>query len=120
MSVTNKPGPMQALVKKVFAREENRPPYPTYANAIDFTVVGMDVFMDVGAVEPESVQAAVLEQQSPEHGTPSVNLNVLFRFGMTIQTALLMHQKLSEMIKATTEQMAASMPTITASTKQED
>jgi hypothetical protein len=62
--------------------------------------------MDVGSVTPESVVAAVqTKQQSPE-ATPTVSLNVLYRFGMTLQTAQQMHQKLSQLIAAAQAQLA--------------
>ena len=48
--------------------------------------MGMDVLMDIGTAHPESIQAAVLvSQQSGREGLPLVDVNVQFRFGMTLQ-----------------------------------
>jgi hypothetical protein len=70
--------------------------------------MGMDIFMDVGAAQPESIQAAVLAIQNPDQGPALVNVNVQFRFGMTLQTAVQMHQRLTQMLQAAREQITAS------------
>jgi len=93
---------LQAGSKKVFSRGNDEPLYPTYTNAVEFAGLGMDVFMDVGAVAPESVQGALDATRKPgSEGRPTVNVSVLYRFAMTIQTAMVMHQRLTQLIDDT-------------------
>lgn len=114
MNSAIKSGQVQAESRKVFSRGDDDPPYPTYTNSVEFTAMGIDVFMDVGIAQPESIQAALQASQNPSQGAPIVNVNVLFRFGMTLQTAAQMHQRLTELLQATQEQIRIS----TAQTKQ--
>lgn len=109
MSSTTKTEQIQAASRKVFYRKNDDPPYPTYANAIEFTTMGMDIFMDVGAAHPESIQEAIRATQNPQDGPPHVDVSVQFRFGMTLQTAIQMHQRLTQMLQATQEQIKAAM-----------
>ena len=64
--------------------------------------MGMDIFMDVGTVSPESVNAAM--QASKTSGIPTVEFNVHHRFALTLQTAMLINQRLTELIKRSIEQ----------------
>src|SRR5665213_1916197 len=97
-------GALQAIAKRVYSHGSDDPPNPLFINAVEFTSMGMDVFMDTGVVRPESVAEAMGKQ--PPDDPAVVNFNVHFRFGMSIQTALQMHQKLSDMIQRTSQMMA--------------
>ena len=99
---------IQAASRKIFPDGHNGPLYPTYTNAVEFTAMGMDIFMDVGTVAPEAIQEA-LAKQTPETETPLVNLNVLYRFGMSVQTAIQLHEKLTELIQATHARIASNV-----------
>jgi hypothetical protein len=94
---------LQAASKKVFS--SNEVPYPVYTNAVEFTGMGVDIFMDVGVVSPESLQTAFEKNTAAPTPTPTVDFNVLYRFGMTLQTALQLHQRLSDIITATRKQL---------------
>jgi hypothetical protein len=98
------------MARRVFSRSEDHPPYPVYTNAIEFSGLGMDMFMDVGVVDPEAVSAAI--QDKPENGVPTVNVLVNFRFGMSLHTAAAMHQKLGELLKQSSAKLqeAARQP----------
>jgi hypothetical protein len=103
---------LQAASKKVFSHAPDDPPFPTYTNLVEFTGLGVDVFMDVGIVSPESVQSAMDDKRQPP-AVRTVNMNVLHRFGMTINTAILMYQKLGQLIDATKAQGEAVRETET-------
>jgi hypothetical protein len=102
-------GVLAAATRRVFSRSDNDPPIPTYVNAIEFTGLGMDVVMDVGIVSPESIiKARDRAAKEPESTAPAVvDLQVFFRFGMSLQTAVLAHQRLSQMLQMTQEQQEA-------------
>lgn len=106
---------LQAASKKVFSVGDNEPPYPTFTNVIEFSGAGVDVFMDIGSVAPEAIQAAIKtaeeSERSPENH-PIVNVHIIHRFAMTLQTAMQMHQRLSELIAMTTAQLQASVKQI--------
>jgi hypothetical protein len=102
------PQHLNALAKRVFSRSNEDGPEPVYTNAVEFASMGMDVFMDVGVVSPESVAAALAIKSGNQ---PTVNVLVNFRFGMSLQTAVLMQRKLTEMLQGAQAQMAATMPT---------
>jgi hypothetical protein len=96
---------VQAASKKVFSHTPDDPPFPTYTNIVEFTGLGIDVFMDIGVVSPESVQSAMDDKRQPAPpAIRTIDMNVLCRFGMTIQTAIMMHQKLTQLIEATKAQ----------------
>jgi len=99
---------LQAASKRVFSRDSNDAPYPVYTNAVEFTGMGIDIFMDVGTVSPESLQSALIASKSSSEVPPTVNFGVVYRFGMSLQTAIQLHQRLSEMIAATTSQLQAA------------
>jgi hypothetical protein len=67
--------------------------------------MGMDVFMDAGVVSPESVTAALAN--APAEGIPTVDLHVTVRFGMSLQTAMMMHQRLTDLLSHAQQQAAA-------------
>ena len=91
-------GQVQALSQKVFSRDEDDAPSPKYVNNVEFIASGMDVFMDAGTVSPESIRGALEMKASGKN--PAVKFHVDFRFGMSIQTALILHQRLEELLKA--------------------
>lgn len=97
-----------ALSKKTFSRGHDEPSYPLYTNAIEFASMGVDVFMDVGTVAPEAVQAA-LQRQQQNPGVQLLDFNVVYRFGMSLQTALQMHQRLTEIINRSRENMEGAI-----------
>jgi len=68
--------------------------------------MGMDVFMDVGVVPAESLGAAVkFSNENP--GVPApVDFHVSFRFGMSVQSAIMIHQRLSQLIQQHAEMAA--------------
>lgn len=112
-----KPGPqpqviqMQAAAQRVFTRTTDDGPAPLFVNNIEFAGVGMDVHMDVGTVSPESIRDAWADK-SGQH--PTVRFNVDFRFGMSIQTAALMLQRLTELVQAATLQTMAQKSSTSA------
>ena len=82
--------------------------------------MAMDVFMDVCLVAPESVQAAMEATQKADPAVQAVvNVNVLCRVGMTIQTAIEMHTRLTDLIKATKSQIDAAKLSQTVQAEQE-
>lgn len=100
-------GQVQALSHKVFSRGGDDPPSPKYVNNVEFIASGMDVFMDAGTVSPESVKDAIEMKSTGKN--PTVNFIVDFRFGMSLQTAVLLHQRLTDLLKAHTGMMKESM-----------
>jgi hypothetical protein len=106
---TPKSEQVQAASRRVFSPTSDGPPYPSYTNAVEFVSVGMDVFMDVGTAHPESIQAAINASQDPGRKEPTVvDVNVQYRFGMTLQTAVQMQQRLEQILKATQDQLKAA------------
>jgi hypothetical protein len=97
---------LQAISKKVFSAGPNEAPYPIFVNDIEFNITAVDVFMDVGLVSPESVQTALKAANQME--TAEVNFNVNSRFVMSLQTAVQMHSKLSQMLDAAKVQLATA------------
>jgi hypothetical protein len=101
-------GPIQATSKKVFSRGSEDAPSPEYANNVEFSSLGMDIFMDVGTVAPESVREAMESDRTPDRTPPTVRFFVDFRFGMSLQSAHMMHQKLTAVLQATVAQLQTS------------
>lgn len=102
--VPNPPGaPITAISRKVFPQGSPIP--PAYTNAVEFTGMGMDVIMDIGIVSPEAVQQS-LEKAPKKSGMPTVDFVVNARFGMSIQTAAIMHHRLGEFLQRATAQVA--------------
>ena len=99
-------GQVQAVSKRVFRGDHF--PDPMYVNAVEFTSMGMDVFMDAGIVSPESVAAAV-EKSSGGGDPPVVDFVVTFRLGMSFQTALMLQQRLGDMLQRSHAQLAAQV-----------
>jgi hypothetical protein len=93
-------GSIQATPERAFLRGSDDPPQPQYTNNVDFTASGMDVFMDVGTVAPEAVRKAMTAGEK----LPAVRFNVDFRFGMSIQTAAVMLQRLAGLVQAAAAQ----------------
>jgi hypothetical protein len=105
-------GQVLAASKKIFTRSDKEPPYPTYMNAIEFSGLGVDLFMDVGVVSPESIQAGMQAATSDPAAPVTIETLVLYRFAMTIQTAMQMHQRLTELIANTRNQLESAVKTI--------
>lgn len=101
-------GQVAARAQRVFSRGNEEPPQPVYINAVEFSAMGMDVFMDVGVVTPEAINA-VLQQKSAADVIPTVNFLVNFRFGMSLQATMMMHQRLTELLRQSQIQAAAAM-----------
>ena len=93
-------GQLQAAAKKVFSPASDDAPSPEFVNHVEFSAVGMDLFMDVGTVSPESIRDAMLSGDKP----PSVRFNVSSRFGMSLQTAAVMLQGLATLVQAAAAQ----------------
>jgi hypothetical protein len=93
---------IQAASHKAFSRESDEAPCPHYVNNVEFTASGMDVFMDAGTVAPEAIRDAM---EGKAGDPPSVKFNVDFRFGMSLQTALLLHQRLGALLQASARQL---------------
>lgn len=91
-------GQIEVSPKRVFTRGENDPPNPIFLNNIEFGALAMDVYMDVGLVVPESVQMAIANRAA-ESDPAVVDFNVLFRFGLSVQTAAEMHQRLGNVLR---------------------
>jgi hypothetical protein len=102
-----------ATSHKVFSQGANDPPAPIYLNAVEFTGMGMDVLMDIGVVSPESVVAAMTKKKTPD-ALAVVDMRVHYRFGLSIQTAFQMHQKLSALLDQSTKQAEAEVKAATA------
>lgn len=97
---SSQPGPLNATSRKVFSREGVGPSSPIYINNVEFSGMGMDIFMDVGTVDPESVQAAVQASTTTPSEPPVVDFNIRNRFAMTLQTVVQMHAKLTDLVNA--------------------
>jgi hypothetical protein len=90
-------GPMQVTSRKHFMHTSDGP--PTFINSVEFAAMGMEVFMDVGIVPVESVaSAAKLYQENPTEAVP-VDFHISFRFGMSFQAAIMMHQRLTQLVQ---------------------
>jgi hypothetical protein len=102
------PGAVAAASKRVFARAAGDAPSPLFINAIELTSVGMDVFVDVGVVPPESLLA--FQKNPPQEGDiPFVDMFVTARYGMSVQTAIMLHQRLTVMLQQLGEQQQTQM-----------
>jgi hypothetical protein len=99
---------LQASSVKVFMRGSADAPSPEYANNVEFNAVGMDVFMDVGTVSPETIKDA-MQTQAEGKQLPTVKFNVDFRFGMSLQTAMVMYQRLTELLNQSAAGAKASL-----------
>lgn len=102
---TPEPHQMQAASQRTFTREDKDGPAPVFVNNVEFSGVGMDVFMDAGTVTPEALNEAF--QAKSGKGQPTVRFNVNFRCGMSLQTAVVMHQRLTAFIQASAAQLNA-------------
>jgi hypothetical protein len=78
-------------LRKIFSNPEGSPPFPVFVNAVDFVGIGPDVMLDLGVVTPESVNEASAKSVTP----PVIDLHVIARFGMSLPTALILHQRLT-------------------------
>jgi len=76
---------------------------PVFVNSVEFSSMGMDVFMDLGVVPVESFNAALkLFREDPSKPAP-VDFHVSFRFGMSVQSAMMMYQRLVQLIQTQTQ-----------------
>lgn len=92
-------GQLEATTRRVFSRSGDDGPSPAFVNNVEFTLVGTDLFMDTGIVSPEALRDTLKDLKTG--GTPTVRFNVDFRFGMSLQTARMMHQRLTTVLQAT-------------------
>jgi hypothetical protein len=99
------PSQMSVASRKVLMRTSEEP--PVFINAAEFAAMGMDVFMDVGVTPVESVNAAIQLYKDHPNEPPPVDFHVSFRFGMSIQTAMLIHQRLTQLLQQSVVQTAA-------------
>ena len=91
------PAHMPVASRKILMRTSEEP--PVFINSAEFSAMGMDVFMDLGVVPVESFNAALkLFREDPTKPAP-IDFHVSFRFGMSIQTALMMYQRLTQLIQ---------------------
>jgi len=97
------PGQMPVTSRKVFMRSGEEP--PIFINSAEFAGMGMDVFMDVGVVPVESVTAAAKIYQENPAKPGLIDFHVSYRFGMSIQAAMMIHQRLSQFIQSAAAQM---------------
>lgn len=91
---------MQAYSRRSFVKNPGDAPLPEYVNAVEFSSTGMDVFMDVGVYSVEAANNAAIEFTKNPEEQPVVDVFVAHRFGMSMQTAMLMHQRLSLLIQS--------------------
>ena len=85
---------LQARTRKVDGPSEAK-----FINVVDFAVMGMDVVMDVGLVQPETVAQAVAQKESQPNAMPVVDVFVSGRYGMSIQTLLGMQEKIALVLR---------------------
>ncbi len=97
------PGQMHVTSRKIFLPSGEEP--PIFINSAEFVGMGMDVFMDVGVVPVESIAAATKTYQANPERPALVDFHVSFRFGMSIQTALMIHQRLTHLIQQSAAQV---------------
>jgi hypothetical protein len=91
------PGQMPVSSRKIFMRTSEEP--PVFINSAEFASAGMDVFMDVGVVPVESIVAAAkVYREHPDKPAP-IEFHVSFRFGMSLQAAILIHQRLTQILQ---------------------
>lgn len=79
--------------RKLFNKPDDAPPFPMFINAVDVVGLGADIMLDLGNVSVEAVNIANASGSTP----PVVDMFVLARFGMSLVTAKMLHQRL-EMI----------------------
>jgi hypothetical protein len=100
------PGQMPVVSNKIVRASEEP---PVFINSAEFSGMGMDVFMDVGIVPVESISVATKTYQENPDKPPSVDFHVSFRFGMSVQSAILIHQRLSQFLQQSVSQASAYM-----------
>lgn len=91
------PGQMPVISHKVLMRSSEEP--LTFINSAEFAASGMDVFMDVGVVPVESVHAAAVQYKADPSKPAPVEFHVSYRFGMSLQSAIMIHQRLTLLIQ---------------------
>lgn len=101
-------GQLQAASHRAFTRSDEDGPVPRFTNDIEFSTAGMDIFMDVGTVSPESIRDAW--KAKSESKNPTVKFNVDFRFAMSLNTAFLMLQRLTELVQVASLQLTSQPP----------
>jgi len=87
---------LNAKTKRKFDRHDGVPPLPIFINAAEIAQVGADVYFDGGVVSPEAVMEA---QATAEGGQVTVEVQVVFRVAMSIATASVLHQRLTQLLK---------------------
>jgi hypothetical protein len=116
-------GKINAIQRKVFSRKDGDPLTPQFTNAINFSVLMNDVFMDVGCITPEAVGTATEDRSAagqPDDAPTPVNVIVEHRFAMSLTTVMGMHQQLSLLIAQamgqTSQQVQQSPPDLAPGT----
>lgn len=89
------PEQMRVNSRKVFGPEKET----VFINSAEFSGIGMEIFMDVGIVPVESMNQAIKSHNEDPKNIPSVDFHVSHRFGMSIQSAVLIHQRLTQLIQ---------------------
>ena len=98
-------GQMAISPKKIVLRPEEP---ISFINAVEFSGNGMELFMDLGVITPESaVAAAQLFKANPNVPAP-VDFHVSSRFALSIQGAMLIHQRLTLLL----QQIGSINPTL--------
>jgi hypothetical protein len=92
---------VSAPLRKVFQGGEFASPLPVFVNAVDITVMGADALIDAGVVTPEAIQKY-------RAGQEIVDVQVLFRLAMSVQTLLGMKQRIDEVLKKALEAQKAT------------
>ena len=107
--MTDKPqipeGQIQVNSKKIFAAPNQEP--IVFVNAAEFSAAGMDVFMDLGVVPVDSVGAAIKASQEHPDVPPEMEFHVSHRFAMSFQGAVLIHQRLTQLLQQSNQQISA-------------
>ena len=92
-----KAGQVTVTSHRLFSRKDDDGPIPAFTNAIEFGGLGADIFMDIGIVTPEAVNAALAKHEGAD-GPVAVDVYIQHRFSMSLQTAIQTHQKLAQLI----------------------
>jgi hypothetical protein len=103
-------GAMQIASHKHFAGTSEGS--TAFINHAEFSAMGMDVFMDVGVIPVDSLASAMkIHQERPDEAAP-VDFYVTFRFGMSVQTAVLMCQRLTQIVQQFQQQLESTAASV--------
>lgn len=96
-------GQIQVRSKKVLAKSAEP---IVFVNAAEFSAAGMDIYMDLGVVPVDAIGAAMKAHQENPEVPPEMDFHVSHRFAMSIQGAILIHQRLTHLLQQSTAQIA--------------